>query len=186
METGLGLRPPHLGRRRTGVSVTGSSIQVAATLFGVFLLGTGLTQLFFAFTIPASTTGRVLSFINGALSVVLATFSFRHFGDAYAVLLLSIWIGIAFVFQGVAETVTAVTFPELPGRGWYIFGGITTWIAGLVVIAWPFNSIAILTLVIGAWLVALGIIQIARAQRVRKEIDRALQLPGKLAETTVR
>ena len=101
-------------------------------------------------------------------------------------MLLSIWIGIAFVFQGVAETVTAVTFPELPGRGWYIFGGITTWIAGLVVIAWPFNSIAILTLVIGAWLVALGIIQIARAQRVRKEIDRALQLPGKLAETTVR
>ncbi len=57
-----------------------SSIQVAATLFGVFLLGNGLAQLFFAFTIPASTAGRVLLFINGALSVVLATFSFRHFG----------------------------------------------------------------------------------------------------------
>ena len=160
-----------------------SSIQVAATLFGLFLLGSGLAQLFFAFTIPVSTAGRVLLFINGALSVILATFSFRHFGDAYAVLLLSIWIGVAFVFQGVAETVTAVTFPELPGRGWYVFGGITTWIAGLVVLAWPFNSIAVLTLVVGAWLVALGVLQIVRALRVRKEIDRALQLPGKVAET---
>ncbi len=160
-----------------------SSIQVAATLFGVFLLGTGLAQLFFAFTIPASTAGRVLLFINGAISVVLATLSFRHFGDAYAVLLLAIWIGVAFVFQGVAETVTAATFPELPGRGWYVFGGITTWIAGLVVLAWPFNSIAVLTLVVGAWLVALGVIQIVRALRVRREIDRALQLPDKVAET---
>lgn len=159
-----------------------ASIQVAATLFGVFLLGTGLAQTFFAFTIPASTAGRALLFITGALSVVLATFSFRHFGDAYAVLLLSIWIGVAFVFQGVAETVTAAALPELPGRGWYVFGGIITWIAGLVVLAWPFDSIAVLTLVVGAWLIAIGALQIVRALQVRKELNRTLQLPDELAD----
>ena len=98
-----------------------ASILVAATLFRVFLLGTGLAQLFFAFTLPKSASGRALLFINGALSLVLATLSFRHFGDAYAVLLLSIWIGVGFIFQGVAETVTAINYQELPGRGWYIF-----------------------------------------------------------------
>jgi len=54
-----------------------ASILVAATLFGVFLLGTGLAQLFFAFTLPKSASGRALLFINDALSLALATLSFR-------------------------------------------------------------------------------------------------------------
>jgi len=159
-----------------------ASILVAATLFGVFLLGTGLAQLFFAFTLPKSASGRALLFINGALSLVLATLSFRHFGDAYAVLLLSIWIGVGFIFQGVAETVTAINYQELPGRGWYIFGGTLTWTAGVVMLALPFHSIVVLTLVAGGWLVALGIVQIVRALQVRREANRARQLAGTIAE----
>lgn len=150
-----------------------ASILVAATLFGVFLLGAGLAQLYFAFTLPKAASGRALLFVNGALSLVLATLSFRHFGDAYAVLLLSIWIGVGFVFQGVAETLTAISLRELPGRGWYIFGGILTWIAGLVMLTLPLHSIVVLTLVAGSWLVVLGIVQIVRALKVRREIRRA-------------
>ena len=44
-----------------------------------------------ASTLPGSAATRVLLFISGALSLVLADKSFRHFGDAYAVLLLSLW-----------------------------------------------------------------------------------------------
>jgi len=150
-----------------------ASILVAATLFGVFLLGAGLAQLYFAFTLPKAASGRALLFVNGALSLVLATLSFRHFGDTYAVLLLSIWIGVGFVFQGVAETLTAISLRELPGRGWYIFGGILTWIAGLVMLTLPLHSIVVLTLVAGSWLVVLGIVQIVRALKVRGEIRRA-------------
>ncbi len=150
-----------------------ASILVAATLFGVFLLGAGLAQLYFAFTLPKAASGRALLFVNGALSLVLATLSFRHFGDTYAVLLLSIWIGVGFVFQGVAETLTAISLRELPGRGWYIFGGILTWIAGLVMLTLPLHSIVVLTLVAGSWLVVLGIVQIVRALKVRGEIWRA-------------
>ncbi len=150
-----------------------ASILVAATLFGVFLLGAGLAQLYFAFTLPKAASGRALLFVNGALSLVLATLSFRHFGDTYAVLLLSIWIGVGFVFQGVAETLTAISLRELPGRGWYIFGGILTWIAGLVMLTLPLHSIVVLTLVAGSWLVVLGIVQIVRALKVRREIRRA-------------
>ena len=79
----------------------GPTILVASTLFGVFLLLTGFTELFLAFTLPRSAGTRVLLFITGALSLILAVLSFRHFGDAYAVLLLSLWIGIGFIFQGV-------------------------------------------------------------------------------------
>ena len=80
----------------------GPSILVASTLFGVYLLVSGLAELFIAFTLPRSAATRVMLFISGALSVVLAILSFRHFGDSYAVLLLSLWIGIGFIFQGVS------------------------------------------------------------------------------------
>ena len=60
----------------------GPTILVASTLFGVYLLLTGFIGLFMAFTLPRSAAMRVLLFISGVLSVVLAILSFRHFGDA--------------------------------------------------------------------------------------------------------
>src|SRR4029077_9573450 len=131
----------------------GPTILVASTLFGVFLLLTGFTELFLAFTLPRSAGTRVLLFISGALSLILAVLSFRHFGDAYAILLLSIWIGIGFIFQGVSEVAISIGEKDLPVRGWYAVLGIISVIAGFVVLVWPFDSIVVLTLVTGVRLV---------------------------------
>ena len=95
----------------------------------------------------SSAGGRVLLFISGAAALILAVLAFRHFGEGYAVLLLAIWIGVGFVFRGVATTVAAISDPTLPGRGWNIFVGVISLIAGVVVIASPFESIV--TLAIG-------------------------------------
>jgi uncharacterized membrane protein HdeD (DUF308 family) len=94
----------------------GPSILVASTLFGVYLLLSGLIGLFLAFTVPGSTSTRVMLFISGVLSLVLAVMSFRHFGDGYAVLLLSLWIGIGFIFQGVSGTAAAIGEQDLSAR----------------------------------------------------------------------
>jgi uncharacterized membrane protein HdeD (DUF308 family) len=148
----------------------GQSILVASVLFGVYLLVSGLADLFIAFTLPGSAAAsRVLLFIGGALSVVLAILSFRHFGDGYAVLLLSLWIGIGFVFQGVTATAVGIGESELPGRGWYIVSGIASVIAGLVVLVWPFDSIAVLTFAVGIWLVIIGITQVVQSIQMRRE-----------------
>ena len=146
----------------------GPSILVASTLFGVYLLLSGLVELYFAFTLPRSAATRVMLFISGALSLVLAIMSFRHFGDGYAVLLLSLWIGIGFVFQGVTGVAVGIGESDLPGRGWYIVAGIISVIAGLAVLVWPFESIAVLTLATGIWLIVIGITQIIQAFQARK------------------
>lgn len=151
----------------------GPSILVASTLFGVYLLLSGLTELFCAFTLPRSAAIRVMLFISGALSLVLAILSFRHFGDAYAVLLLSLWIGIGFIFQGVTGMAVGISEKDLPGRGWYVVAGIMSVIAGLVVLVWPFDSIAVLTLAAGIWLVVIGITQIVQAFQTRKTANAA-------------
>src|SRR6478736_2222297 len=146
----------------------GPTILVASTLFGVYLLVSGLAELFGAFALPGSAGTRVMLFISGALSLVLAIMSFRHFGDGYAVLLLSLWIGIGFIFQGVTAVAVGIGERDLPGRGWYIVVGIISVIAGLAVLVWPFESIAVLTLAAGIWLVGIGIGQAIQAIQARK------------------
>lgn len=147
----------------------GPSILVAATLFGFFLLASGFLELYVAFTLPRLAAARVLLFITGALSFVLAMLSFRHFGDTYAVLLLSLWIGIGFIFQGVAEVAVAISERDLPGRGWFVVLGIISVMAGGVVLVWPLHSIVVLALVTGVCLVLIGVIQIVGSFQIRRD-----------------
>jgi uncharacterized membrane protein HdeD (DUF308 family) len=147
----------------------GPTILVASTIFGVYLLISGLAELFFAFTLPRSAATRVMLFLTGALSLVLAILSFRHIGDAYAVLLLSLWIGTGFIFLGVSETAVAASEGDLPGRGWYVVLGLISVIAGGVVLVWPFDSIVVLTIVAGVSLVVLGLIRVVQAFQIRSD-----------------
>jgi uncharacterized membrane protein HdeD (DUF308 family) len=151
----------------------GPSILVVSTIFGVYLLVSGLAELYLAFTLPRSAATRVLLFLTGALSLVLAILSFRHFGDGYAVLLLSLWIGTGFIFLGVSENAVALGERDVPGRGWYVVLGVMSLIAGAVVLVWPFDSIVVLTLVSGASLMILGVIQIVQAVQIRTDTNAA-------------
>jgi uncharacterized membrane protein HdeD (DUF308 family) len=146
----------------------GKSILVAAVLFGVYLLITGIAQVIFAFALHVSAGSRILLFISGAASLILAVLAFRHFGQGYAVLLLAIWIGIGFIFRGVATTVSAISDPALPGRGWSIFFGVITLLAGIVVLASPFASIVTLAIVAGIWFVVIGVFEIVSSFGIRK------------------
>ena len=146
----------------------GISILAAAVAFGVYLLITGIAQVVFAFSLHVSAGSRILLFISGAASLILAVLAFRHFGQGYAVLLLAIWIGVGFIFRGVATTVSAISDPQLPGRGWSIFVGVISLLAGIVVIASPFDSIVTLALVVGVWFVVIGVFEIVSSFGIRK------------------
>jgi uncharacterized membrane protein HdeD (DUF308 family) len=151
----------------------GPSILVVSTMFGVYLLVSGFAELFLAFTLPRSAATRVLLFLTGALSLVLAILSFRHFGDGYAVLLLSLWIGTGFIFLGVSENAVAISEHNLPGRGWYVVFGVMSVIAGVIVLVWPMDSIVVLTLASGISLLILGVIQIVQAIQIHKDTKAA-------------
>lgn len=142
------------------------SITVAAIFFGAYLLITGIEQVIFAFSLHVAAGGRVLLFISGAASLILAVLAFRHLYDA--VLLLAIWIAVGFIFRGVATTVSAISDPTLPGRGWNVFVGVISLVAGVVVLASPFESMATLALAVGISLIFLGIMEIVAAIGIRK------------------
>jgi len=146
----------------------GKSVVVAGALFGVYLLASGIAQAIAAFTVHISGGSRVLLFISGVLSVALGVFAFHDFNRGAAVWVLAIWIGVGFLFQGVAATVLAINHKELPERGWHIFMGVLSVLAGMVVVAWPISSIVVLAIVAGAWLVVIGTAQIVWAVKARK------------------
>jgi uncharacterized membrane protein HdeD (DUF308 family) len=142
------------------------TILVAAIFFGAYLLVTGIWQVVFAFSLHVSAGGRVLLFISGAAALILAVLCFRSLQES--ILLLAIWIGIGFIFRGVATAVSAISDPTLPGRWWEIFVGGISLVAGVVMLASPFESIGILTTVVGLWLIIIGVFEVASAFGIRK------------------
>jgi len=147
-------------------TLPGDSLVVAAILLGAYLLVSGIAQVFFAFTLHVSAGGRVLLFISGAASLILAILAFKHIGNA--ILLLAIWVAVGFIFRGVATTVSAISDPDMPGRGWEIFFGLVSLLAGIVVLASPLESLEILILVVGIWLIVTGVFEIVSAFGIRK------------------
>src|SRR5882757_9032635 len=111
----------------------GITIVVAAIFFGAYLLITGFAQVIFAFSLHVSAGGRVLLFISGAASLILAVLCFRSLQNS--ILLLAIWVGVGFIFRGTATAVSAISDPPLPGRWWEVFIGGITLVAGVVVLA---------------------------------------------------
>jgi uncharacterized membrane protein HdeD (DUF308 family) len=152
----------------------GPSIIVAAVLFGVFLALSGIAQFIAAVGLPVASGGaRFLLLLSSAVSIILAVLAFRHFEEGYGILLLAIWIGIGFIFRGVSAAAAAISDPAFPGRGWAIFFGIVSVIAGVVVLAYPFDSIVVLILVAGVWLIIIGLLEIVAGIALRRDVEKA-------------
>ncbi|MEV5607730.1 HdeD family acid-resistance protein [Streptomyces sp. NPDC052225] len=144
----------------------GASLWAAGILFGVYLLVSGVFQLVTAFGTHVTTGLRVMAFISGAVSIMLGLFCFR--GATQSILLLALWIGIGWLFRGITQTAAAISDPAMPARGWQVFLGIVSAVAGVVLMVSPFESVAVLTLVGGCWLVAMGVVEIVEAFMLRR------------------
>ncbi|MER7403101.1 DUF308 domain-containing protein [Streptomyces sp. NPDC000070] len=145
----------------------GASLFAAGVLFGLYLLVSGILQLASAsaFGTHRTTALRVLAFISGTLSILLGLFCFRR--PTQSILLLALWIGIGWLFRGITQTLAAAHDPAMPARCWQVLLGILTVVAGIVLIGAPFESVAVLTLVGGCWLLAVGAVEIVTALRIR-------------------
>jgi uncharacterized membrane protein HdeD (DUF308 family) len=143
----------------------GKTLLVAGVLFGIYLVVSGIGYVFAAFGAHAGAAMRVLMFLTGVVSLVLGFFCFRD--KLESILLLALWIGISWVFRGVTLLAAALSFDHLPARGWQALAGVIIVIGGGVLIIYPMDSIEILTLVAGIWLIVIGIVDVIDALQVR-------------------
>jgi len=154
----------------------GKTLFVAGVLFGIYLVVSGIGYVFAAFGTHTGAAMRVLTFLTGVVSLVLGFFCFRDKFEA--IWLLALWIGISWVFRGMTLLAAALSFDHMPGRGWQVLSGLIIVVGGAVLIIYPIDSIAVLALVAGCWLIAIGIVDVITAFQVRHRAKHVAESVG--------
>ena len=145
---------------------TEQSVKFFAVICGIYLILSGIFMLVASFSDGLESTGmRVISAIGGLLSILLGIVAFR--GIAQAVVVLALLIGVGWIIRGVADLVEGFANPGMPARGWVIFIGFLSLLAGIVVLVWPAITLGALVWVAGLWLVVLGIVEIIGSFQLR-------------------
>jgi uncharacterized membrane protein HdeD (DUF308 family) len=150
-------------------------------LFLIYLIVFGIVRIVQALFVGGPGGARVLVGLTGVIMLILAwmVFNFSEsLQDATGVgklegaaigsaLLLGIFIGVAWLISGVTQLFLAIENKGDPGRGWAIFLGIISIIAGLILIFVPLE-VAVLIWVAAIFLIIIGIVEMFNAFRLRK------------------
>ena len=134
----------------------GGSLNVLAVLLGVLLVIAGVFDLVRVF--DRSEPHRVWLGIAGLLLVVIGVVLIRHLNLTVA--LVGLVIGITWIVQGLAELADAFSGGPGERRGWWIFFGLISLVAGIVVVAVPTTSVTVLAVLAGIWFIVLGLVEI--------------------------
>lgn len=145
----------------------GRTVAVVAAIFGIYLLVSGVVQLVQGFNKELSSGERALAVIIGIISIALGVMCFRD-GIANGVYILSLFVGFSFLFRGIYQLIVGIQNKGIEGRGLLITAGVLGIIVGIVFLVAPFESISILAMIAGIWLILLGLIEIFYSFKVKK------------------
>ena len=90
--------------------------------------------------------------------MVIGVVLIRHLDLTVA--LVGLVIGITWIVQGLAALATAFSGDPGERRGWWIFFGLISLIAGIVVVAVPTTSVTVLAVLVGIWFIVTGLTEI--------------------------
>lgn len=141
------------------------SVRITELLLGVTLLLTAAWQLTVSFRARINGLLKALEFLGAVLSVVLALWCMRS-GDSVA--LLAMWIGMGWMVRGIVQAIVAAWSQDLPKAGRREGYGLVTLLAGVMVLVWPIDTVAALSVLVGVGLTVLGAMEIRLATRIRR------------------
>lgn len=146
-----------------------TSINVIAVLLGVLLIVSGLFHVIRVF--GRGEERRVWLGIAGVLLIVIGVVLIRHIHLTTAI--LGLLVGIVWIVQGLAWLMSGASGRTVTGPGWWVFFGIVSLIAGIVVAASPVTSLTTLAVLTGIWFAIMGAFEIAGAFMLRHVNGRA-------------
>ena len=136
-----------------------SSLNVIAVLLGVLMIISGLFHL--TRVLDTAERHRVWLGIAGLLFITLGVVLIRHLHLTLAI--VGLLIGLTWICQGVSALIASLSGSLREGRGWWIFFGLVSLIAGIVVISSPVSSLTVLAVLTGTWFVVMGLFEIGGA-----------------------
>lgn len=167
-----------------GIIVTfhpGGTLNVVAVLLGILAIVSGIFHLVRVF--GRGEANRVWSGIVGLVFIVVGVVLIRHLHLTLA--LVGLYVGLVWIVQGVVALVAAFAGGSREGRGWWIFFGAISVIAGIVVVSAPVDSVTVLAVLLGIWFIVMGIIEIIGGLMIRRAARSAANSVAGSAEHAV-
>ncbi|HLN15571.1 MAG TPA: HdeD family acid-resistance protein [Acidimicrobiales bacterium] len=146
-----------------------TSLNVISVLIGILFVIGGIIHLIRV--LDHNEPHRVWLGIAGLLLIVIGIICIRHLHLTQAALALI--IGIAWIVQGVIALIAGIGGGSRQGRGWWIFFGLVSLAAGIVVAANPSTSITVLAILVGIWFAVMGALEIVGAFILRHAVKQA-------------
>lgn len=142
------------------------TLVILAIVFGAQLIVSGIFELVEALSpVYAESGSRWLSVVLGGLSIVVGILCLRN---VTATLLgLALLLGLYWIVHGLISVFHSIADRRRPNRGWTIFTGVLSVIAGIIVLAAPALSLLFLAMVLGIWLIVYGATMIWSSIRLR-------------------
>jgi uncharacterized membrane protein HdeD (DUF308 family) len=156
------------------------SLNVIAVLIGLLMVVSGLFHLFRVF--GAGESHRVWHGIAGLLLLVIGVVLIRHLHLTVA--FIGLIIGLSWIVEGVAALIAAFGGGSREGRGWWIFFGILTLVGGIVITAWPVESVTAIAVLVGIWFILLGLFEIVGGIVLRNAEGKSRAALGQSAAAT--
>jgi uncharacterized membrane protein HdeD (DUF308 family) len=142
------------------------TLKVVAILIGIQFLVSGLVRIIGAIAATRlETAARVLLAVTGAVAFIVGLLCLRD--PLQTLLAITIILGVWWVASGLIDIVGAFISPVEGRRGWDIFSGVVSVIAGGFLLVDPNLSLGVLVLVTCLWLIVTGVIAIVTALRLR-------------------
>ena len=134
----------------------GATLNVVAVLFGLYFLIGGIARIVRGIVMVGGSAGvRVLNILLGVLLLVAGVIGIRNPIGTIAV--LGMVIGISWLIEGVAALVETSTDSS---RWFGILFAVISIVAGIVVLLSPVNSLGVLVIVGGVFLIVSGLVQL--------------------------
>jgi uncharacterized membrane protein HdeD (DUF308 family) len=162
-----------------GVIVTAhpnGSLRVSAILIGIALIVSGIFQLIRA--ADRAARHRLWLGICGLAFIALGVVLIRHLHVTLA--LIGLLVGLSWIVQGIAGLMSAFCGPREGAVWWAVFGSVSL-IAGIVVTASPLSSVTVLAVLVGIWLLVIGLLEIVAALILQHKL--AAAAPGYRSST---
>ncbi|MFK4729343.1 DUF308 domain-containing protein [Agromyces mediolanus] len=140
-----------------------NSAVVITILFGIYFIIAGLAYLGLGiFSKGISGGARALDIILGVLFVIGGVIVLANPSESAVILglFLGLFVGILWIVEGI---VALVQSGDSGSKGWAIFFGILSVVAGIVLLFSPLWGAVVLFIFAGVALIVLGIVQIVRA-----------------------
>jgi uncharacterized membrane protein HdeD (DUF308 family) len=144
-----------------GVIVTAhpdDSLNVVAVLIGIAAILSGIFHLIRTF--DRADQHRIWLGISGLTCIAIGLLLIRHLHVTVA--LIALLVGLAWIVQGTAGLMSAFSGPREGAAWWAVFGFLSL-IAGIVVIAAPESSVTVLAVLVGIWLLVIGLFEVVGA-----------------------